>query len=121
WGPAWQLYGPEWMPTVVPGATGGAVTLDQLMTVAERRVAMMRVFNARLGLDATADVLPPRLFEPLRGGLTDGVAFAATALAEARRAYYALAGCDPDTGWPTPAHLEALGLGWLTPLLPNVD
>lgn len=119
WGPAWQLYGPEWMPTVVRGATGWDVTLDELMTVGARRVAMMRAFNARLGLDAKADVLPPRLFEPLRGGLTDGVAFSAAALADARRAYYALAGCDPDTGWPTSSHLEALDLGWIPPLLPK--
>jgi aldehyde:ferredoxin oxidoreductase len=118
WGPAWQLYGPEWMPTVVRGATGWDVTLDELMQVGARRVAMMRAFNALQGLDTTADVLPPRLFAPLQGGLTDGVAYSPTAFAAARAAYYALAGCDPHSGRPTREHLTGLGLDWVADLFP---
>jgi aldehyde:ferredoxin oxidoreductase len=71
----------------------------------------MRAFNAREGVGEEADTVPLKLFEPLTGGSSDGVAVGAEEFAEARSRYYAMAGWDV-TGRPTRAKLEELGLGW---------
>jgi len=38
---------------------------------------------------------------------------------EAVHAYYGMAGWDVETGVPTPAKLEELGVGWATAYLPR--
>ena len=45
-GPAWTLFGPQETVEMVKAVTGWDVTLDELMKVGERRLNMMRVFNA---------------------------------------------------------------------------
>ena len=85
----------------------------------ERRIHLLRAFNAREGIGKAADVLPKRLFEPLAGtGPTAGVALGAEEFERARESYYRLAGCDPATGYPTGARLGALGLDWLAGQIP---
>ena len=60
-GPAWQLYGPDDMVELVRAVTGWEdVTFDELQKVGERRVNMMRAFNAREGFDRKDDVLPEK-------------------------------------------------------------
>ncbi|MHB1415629.1 MAG: aldehyde ferredoxin oxidoreductase family protein, partial [Chloroflexota bacterium] len=49
WGPSWQLYGPEHFVPLVKAVTGWDVTLDDLLEAGERRINMMRLFNAREG------------------------------------------------------------------------
>ena len=67
----------------------------------------------------SADVLPKKLFEPLGGkGPTAGVALTAGEFEHARDTYYRLAGCDPDTGYPTRARLADLGLEWVAEQIP---
>jgi aldehyde:ferredoxin oxidoreductase len=115
WGPSWQLYGPAETVELVRAGTGWDATLEELLTVGERRIGLMRAFNAREGIGKNADTLPKKLLEPLGGtGPTAGVALTAEELERARAQYYELAGCDPSTGYPTPARLRALGLEWLT-------
>ena len=115
WGPSWQLYGPTETVELVQAGTGWDATLDELLTVGERRISMMRAFNAREGIGKAADTLPRKLFEPLGGkGPTAGVALTREEFEHARDAYYRLAGCDPATGYPTRAKLDALGLDWIT-------
>ena len=65
-----MLYGFADMVELVNAATGWRTTLWELMQVGERRVNMMRMFNAREGFSSKDDVLPERVFEPLRGGNT---------------------------------------------------
>jgi aldehyde:ferredoxin oxidoreductase len=92
--------------------TGWDATLEELITVGERRIHLLRAFNAREGIGKAADVLPKRLFEPPAGtGPTAEVALDAEEFA--RACYYRLRGCDPVTGYATGTRLGALGLGWL--------
>jgi aldehyde:ferredoxin oxidoreductase len=88
--------------------------MDELFEAGERRLHMLRAFNAREGIGKNADVLPKKLFQPLGGsGPTAGVAITADEFEHARQTYYRLGGFDPETGYPTREKLTALGLGWL--------
>jgi aldehyde:ferredoxin oxidoreductase len=119
WGPSWQLYGPGDTVEFVRAATGWDATLEELLEVGERRLHLLRGFNAREGIGKDADVLPKRLFQPLGGkGPTAGVALTAEEFERARETYYRLAGLDPATGYPTRARLTALGLDWLAGTAP---
>ncbi|MGH7277358.1 MAG: aldehyde ferredoxin oxidoreductase C-terminal domain-containing protein, partial [Candidatus Rokuibacteriota bacterium] len=114
WGPSWQLYGPAETVEFVRYATGWDATLDEVLEAGERRLHLMRAFNAREGIGKEADVLPKKLFAPLEGkGPTAGVALSGEEFERAREAYYRLAGCDPATGYPTRAKLASLGLDWV--------
>lgn len=114
-GPAWHLYGPSQLVDAVRAVTGWNVSLWELMKVGERRLNMLRAFNAREGVGSEADTLPPKLFIPLRGGASDGVAVSAEEFEAARALYYRMAGWD-ERGRPTRAKLEELALGWVADL-----
>jgi aldehyde:ferredoxin oxidoreductase len=114
WGPSWQLYGPSETVELVRSGTGWQATMDELLEIGERKINLMRAFNAREGMGKAADVLPKKLFQPLIGkGPTAGVALTTEEFEHARESYYRLAGWDPATGYPTPAKLRNLGLDWL--------
>jgi aldehyde:ferredoxin oxidoreductase len=120
WGPSWQLYGPAETVELVRSGTGWDATLDELLEAGERRIHLLRAFNAREGLGKNADTLPKKLFEPLAGkGPTAGVALTAEEFERARETYYRLSGCDPETGYPTRAKLASLGLDWLADSIPG--
>jgi aldehyde:ferredoxin oxidoreductase len=111
-GPAWQLYGPSQLVDTVRAVTGWNASLWELMKAGERRLNLIRAFNAREGVGAEGDVPPPKLFVPLTGGPTDGVAVTEDELATAQAQYYRMAGWD-TTGRPTRSKLEELSLGWV--------
>jgi len=114
WGPSWQLYGPAETVELVRAGTGWDATLDELLEMGERRINLMRAFNAREGIGKTADTLPRKLFQPLEGkGPSAGVALTQEEFERAREEYYRLAGCDPQTGYPTRDRLGQLGLEWV--------
>lgn len=115
WGPAWTLYGPQETVDLMRNVTGWHdFSLAELMEVGERRLNMMRAFNARMGLDRHADQLPPKFFRPLTGtGPTAGFALSTEELEAAKDEYYRLAGWDIKTGNPTPETLARLGLDWV--------
>jgi aldehyde:ferredoxin oxidoreductase len=117
YGPAWQLYGPEQLVTAVQTITGWDVTLAELMAVGERRLNMLRVFNALEGLTRADDVLPKKMTQALRGGASDGFIFAEEQLEAAKDVYYELCGWDVATGTPTRETLTQLGLDWIADLL----
>jgi aldehyde:ferredoxin oxidoreductase len=120
WGPSWQLYGPAETVELVRSGTGWDATMKELLEVGERRINLMRAFNAREGIGKEADTLPKKLFQPLGGkGPTAGVALTTEEFERARETYYRLAGCDPATGYPTPAKLADLGLDWLAEAAPR--
>jgi aldehyde:ferredoxin oxidoreductase len=119
WGPSWQLYGPSETVELVRYGTGWDATLEELLEVGERRINLLRAFNAREGIGKDADVLPKKLFQPLGGqGPTAGVALTPEEFERAREAYYRMAGFDPTTGYPTRERLNALGLDWVVPAVP---
>lgn len=112
WGPAWTLYGPQETADFVNAITGWDVTLDELMKVGERRLNMLRVFNAREGFTDAQDVLPEKFFIPLQGtGPTADIAVNRDDLAAALAQYYQAMDWT-DHGNPVPAKLQELGLEW---------
>jgi len=111
-GPAWQLYGPSQMVEAVRAVTGWNVSLWELMKVGERRLNLLRAYNAREGVGAEADTVPLKLLIPLQGGATDGVAVTAEEMEAGKVLYYHMAGWD-ENGRPTRAKLEELALGWV--------
>jgi aldehyde:ferredoxin oxidoreductase len=112
WGPSWHLYGPSQLVDMVRAVTGWNVSLWELMKVGERSLNMMRAFNAREGFTCADDKLPPKLFQPLTGGRSDGIAVTEEEMAAALPIYYAMCGWDPE-GQPTRAKLEELGIAWV--------
>lgn len=110
WGPAWTLYGPTETVELVRAVTGWQVSLFELMKVGERRLNMLRYFNAREGLTRKEDALPKKFFQPLQGeGPTAGVAIDPAEFETALDTYYQLMGWTPD-GVPTPVKLAELGI-----------
>ncbi|MGQ9585402.1 MAG: aldehyde ferredoxin oxidoreductase family protein [Anaerolineae bacterium] len=117
WGPAWQLYGPGHLVRLIQAATGWDYSLFELVKLGQRRLNMLRAFNAREGIDASADIPPERLFEPLKGGPSDGWAMDREELRSAIRTYYQMNNWDPDKGTPTRPVLEELGIAWVADAL----
>ncbi len=113
-GIGWQLYGPEQTVEVLRAATGWDMTLDEFLQVGERRINMMRAFNAREGLTRENDTLQKKFFEPLKGtGPTAGVHYTPEQFEWMKDTYYRYAGWDPVTGNPTREKLASLGLEWV--------
>jgi aldehyde:ferredoxin oxidoreductase len=112
WGPSWHLYDSNQLVMLVKAVTGWDVSLWELMKVGERRLNLLRAFNAREGVGAEADTLPAKMTVPLAGGPTDGVAVTQEEVAAAKALYYQMVGWD-ETGRPTRAKLEELALGWV--------
>jgi aldehyde:ferredoxin oxidoreductase len=114
WGPAWTLYGPDETVEFVRAVTGWAdFTLEELMAVGERRLNMLRLFNAREGLARKDDRLPKKFFKQLAGtGPTANIALTDEEMEQALDLYYEAAGWDKASGNPTAETLERLELGW---------
>ncbi len=112
-GPAWTLYGPSHTIELINAATGWNYTLYEYMQAGERRLNMLRAFNAREGIDRKHDALPKKLFKELKGGATDGVKLSHEEMEQAKDAHYAMSGWDVETGIPTRAKLEELGIAWV--------
>lgn len=113
WGPAWQLYNMNQLVEMISASTGWDVSLYELIKLGERRLNMLRAFNLREGIDRKADAPPARLFEPLKGGISDGWAMDREELDQAFETYYAMAGWDAETGAPTRTKLAELGIEWV--------
>ena len=114
----WELYGPDQLLQAIRAITGWEVSLYELMKLGERRVNMMRAFNAREGIGREADTLPEKFHDvPLRGGVSDGYFIERQEWQRARETYYAMCGWDQATGYPTRGKLEELGIGWVADAL----
>jgi aldehyde:ferredoxin oxidoreductase len=117
WGPSWELYGPAETVTLVKSVTGWEVTVEELMAVGERRLNLMRTFNAREGLDRKDDKLPKKFYRALQGeGPTAGIALTHEEVETALDGYYKLAEWT-NNGIPTRAKLQKLDLAWAAELL----
>jgi aldehyde:ferredoxin oxidoreductase len=112
YGPSWHLYSPNQLVEMLCAVTGWDLSLWELMKVGERRLNMMRAFNAREGLTREHDVLPPKVLQPKSGGPSDGESVTPAELEPAKDKYYEMCGWD-ENGIPTRAKLEELGLGWV--------
>jgi aldehyde:ferredoxin oxidoreductase len=112
-GPSWHLYGPSHIVDATRAVTGWNVSLWELMKVGERRLNLLRAFNAREGIGREADKLPKKLYQALVGGKSDGLAVLEGEVEQAKDVYYAMAGWDVASGTPTRAKLEELEIGWV--------
>jgi aldehyde:ferredoxin oxidoreductase len=112
-GPAWHLYSMEQLTQAVHLITGWDVTVDELQKAGERRLNMLRAYNAREGIDREADVLPQKMKKALVGGKTEGLSISEADIEQAKDWYYAMSRWDVSTGIPTREKLEDLGLGWI--------
>lgn len=117
-GATWQMYGPSTTVDVVNAVTGWDVNIRELLTIGARRVNLMKVFNTREGFTRDDDKLPPRLHQPLEGGISDGLRVTEAEIEHAKDLYYRMAGWDVETGNPTPERLRELNLAWAADLLP---
>jgi len=109
----WTIYDFNDLTNAINAATGMNTHMMELIEIAERRLLMMRSFNAREGFTSKEDDLPVRLFdEPLRGGISDGLTVNREDFDRTRKLYYEIAGLDSE-GVPTKARLLELGLGWV--------
>jgi len=112
-GPAWQLYSISQLRDTINSITGWNVSIEELLKVGERRLNMMRAFNALEGFDRKDDALPKKLRRPLRGGPSDGALVTEEEVERAKDWYYEMAGWDAATGTPTQEKLRELGLDWV--------
>lgn len=113
WGPAWTLFGPQETVDMLNAVTGWDVTLDELLKLGERRLNMLRAFNAREGFTDAQDVLPEKFFVPLQGkGTAAGASVNREDLAAAQKQYYEALKWT-NHGNPTPEKLQELGLDWV--------
>ena len=114
WGPSWQLYGPSHMLEMIKAVTGWDVSMEELLTVGERRLNMMRAFNAAEGISRNQDQLPEKFFnKSLKGGPTDGWKVDKAEFETALNEYYRQCGWDEKKGVPTRETLTRLGLDWV--------
>lgn len=113
WGPSWELYGPDEMVDLCRYGIGWDTSIFELMQVGERRINMMRYFNAREGFTKEDDILPKKIFTPLKGGPSDGVVLDKEAHDKAKELYYKMAGWNDETGNPTEVTMKRLSLQWL--------
>ena len=116
-GPSWQLYNMDQLAQAIHAITGWEVTVDELLRAGERRVNMLRAFNAREGLTRKDDFLPKKLGKSLVGGKSDGYFVTVDEIEKAKDWYYEMAGWDAESGNPTRAKLEQLEIGWVADLL----
>jgi len=115
YGPAWQLFGLDQWVEALRAITGWNISLWEMMKIGERRLNLLRAFNARQGVGAEADTLPRKLTQPLKGGASDGIAVPQEQFEAAKTLYYQMVGWDA-AGRPTPAKLHELGLSWVLEL-----
>ena len=114
WGPAWQLYGPAELLQFCKAAVDWDASYEELLEIGKRRIIMMRMFNKKQGITRKDDKLPKKAFLP--NTCVDGSVAQITpeAFEAALTTYYRLAGCDPETGYPTEETLKELDLDWIS-------
>ncbi len=113
YGPSWQLYDMNKIVELVHAVTGWNVTIDELLKLGERRLNLLRFFNAREGIGREQDNLPKKLEKALVGGKSEGIYVTRKEIEDAKDRYYEMAGWDVESGTPTREKLTELGLEWL--------
>jgi len=104
---------PSQVTDLVKGITGWDTTVWELMKAGERCVAMARTLDIRAGTTKKDDYLPRRFFTPLPSGPLEGVGIKEEELRQAIDTYYGMMGWDKESGAPTAAKLQELGIGWV--------
>jgi aldehyde:ferredoxin oxidoreductase len=104
---------------LVRAATGFDVSVFELLKLGERAWTLARVFNMREGWTVAEDRLPERSYGPTTDGALEDGGIDPEELQEAIHTYYGMAGWDVETGVPTLAKLQELGVEWAAAYLPK--
>ncbi|MHB9057423.1 MAG: aldehyde ferredoxin oxidoreductase family protein [Bacillota bacterium] len=104
---------------LLQAVTGWTTSLLELSLAGERAANLARVFNVREGLTAAGDRLPDRFFQGLGNGAIAGTKMSPKLAEAAKGEYYAMMGWDRETGRPSEAKLDELGIEWAAAHLPK--
>ena len=88
-------------------ATGSTLTINDMLTLGARSVAIKRLFNLKCGLKPADDILPARLLKPLPDSATDDFV---PDIQMQLKDYYAYRRWDRKTGRPSSEAFKELGL-----------
>ena len=102
-----SFYDTAQMAEAIRLITGWDVTVEELMQVGQRRLNMLRAFNAREGIGRSR-IPCQKMFKALSGGRTDGLALSRDEMGTAKEQYYAMAGWDVE---PATRHATLTSLG----------
>ena len=102
---------------LVEAVTGWDITMHELVQVAERTLTLARLFNLGAGFTEEDDWLPPRFFQPHRGGALSETSVDPNQLKAAVKTYYEMMGWN-DVGVPTQGTLYRLSIGWASKYIP---
>jgi len=112
-----HFYTPQQISDLVGAATGWNTSVMELWLAAERAYDMARAYNAREGFGPEDDQMPPRLLEAFTRGPKAGKEPTQEQFQQALGHLYDQMGWDRQTGAPTRAKLEDLGIAWVADLL----
>ncbi len=101
---------PSRLLDLVNAATGRDYSLNQLLQVGERAWNLKRVINNRLGISRKNDRIPKIMLEAYTDGGSAGYVIP---FEEMLTAYYQVRDWDAETGYPSQAKLDTLGIGWV--------
>jgi aldehyde:ferredoxin oxidoreductase len=110
----WSAYNFDHVVQLVNCATGWNTNLWELMLVGERRINLMRAYNASMGFTKNDDILPDKMFKGLEGGASAGFKINKDDFENAKNDYYEMMGWDINSGNPTKNKLKELDLEWLS-------
>ena len=97
---------------LVAGVTGWKTSEWELAKVAERSIALPRLFNLREGFRRRDDQLPQRFFEPIEDGSLGRLQIGREDMDRALTLYYEMMGWDGEQGFPKEAKLHELDIAW---------
>lgn len=103
---------------LIQAVTGWDITLHELLRAGERAYTLARIFNLREGLTSEDDRLPAVFHQPFSSGPSAGNFLPPQEVEAARSMFYELLGWDPESGIPTQACLQQLGIEWAAKHLP---
>ncbi len=92
------------------GVTGIKYGIHDILAVGARAQTLSRLFNLREGFTADDDKLPKRVMKAFKSGPLADVEITEVAFNWAKQRYYELMKWNSETGVPSQACLEELGL-----------
>ncbi len=103
---------PDMVVSLINAACGHDWDLVQALAAGERAWNLKRAINIRLGLRRENDRLPNTMQTPFpSGGGSEGYV---PPIQEMLQAYYLARGWDTESGFPSEARLQSLGLDWVS-------
>lgn len=108
----WPIYNMNDVVDLLNFSTGWSTNLWELMLLGERRINLMKSFNWREGFNDEDDILPEKVFSPIKKGPKSDLKISQEKFLKAREDYYKLAGWN-SSGKPCRTKLKELGLDWV--------